>query len=320
MGFNLQGVLDNARQVTESSNSKGIKVIYPQEGRLKVKLLFNPKSGVVLKKYDVHKINDNRIYCLSQYGKECPVCKSIENIQNTTGADLWKFKRVTRAVAYAVYVGHKGYVFNDSRYEPKPGDIVMVMLPWTLYSSINRIIADEEVDAEALVASNVGPVLSIDRTKESNQTKYSCFIDVANVNYQIKESEAEFMEMMNDLPSLDEAYAPPEITDELISKAVDASNQLEAKYLSDEEAVTTNVGNTGSNLASINEKLADALNQTKPQGQDLPSLPTESQPTVSRPQQTDAQGNVFEFDGTQWILVKKAELPPLPIIDANTPS
>lgn len=332
MGFDLSNVIARAKQVSEGSGSNKnsrAKVLYPQEGRLKVKLLFNPKSGVVLRKYDVHRINDQKVYCLSQYGKDCPVCQSLDTIESTTGAELWKYKRTSRAIAYAIYVGHKGYTFDNPKYEPTAGELIMIMLPWSLYSSINKILADEEVDAERLVASNVGPVLNIDRKRENGRTNYECSIDINNLNYKIKDTDREFMEMMEGLESLNDSYAPVEISDEMINLAVDASNQLEIQYLSSVTDKVSNIGNTGSNIADINQKLQADLNNTKNSTSEvsnavapsIPNIPNNAPAFNPQPiRQTDDLGNVYELDSdkNEWVMIKQAQnsIPPLP--NANT--
>ena len=94
MGFDLSSLINQATQFTENQQNNqngGPKLVYPGPGTLKVKLLYNPKSNLVARQIKRHKVENASATCLGTYGMECPICKSVANIKNATGVDLWKF-------------------------------------------------------------------------------------------------------------------------------------------------------------------------------------------------------------------------------------
>ena len=89
--FDLSQVLQQANQVSaESGESSGgrEKLIYPQNGKLKVRILFNPKSQVVIRKFERHTVNGTKVPCMSNYGQDCPICKVLSDIKNAKGTDI----------------------------------------------------------------------------------------------------------------------------------------------------------------------------------------------------------------------------------------
>lgn len=232
--FDLSQVMADAQKAknsqNEGGNNQGYKLIYPQNGTLKVKLLFNPKSGLVSRKVLRHNVEGTKTACLSMYGQDCPVCQAVTSIQNSKGIDLWKLKASTRGISFAQYI-ESDYRWDNPKDAPKKGDIILLMYPWTVYQDINKIIADAGQLADTVVARNSGRIVKISRWVESNQTKYRAELDAFAGEYQSCASDEEFAKVLNEMESLNERIVPPAVTDELLKTAKEVSNQLNSHYL-----------------------------------------------------------------------------------------
>lgn len=252
-GIDLGNVLAQAAQVTQEQqdrdNSSNMKLIYPQNGELKVRLLYNQPAGVVMRKFERHKINGQQITCLTNYGQECPVCKMLDNIQNAKGTDLWQLKRTTRGIAYAEFI-EANYKWDNPNDAPSKGEIVLLMFPWTVYTDLNRLINSAGQNIYNLIASNVGGVFKISRWVEKSQTKYRAEIDPFDQNHQTCATEEEYQKLITELPSLNEKFVPIEITDAIIKSAQNTANELNAEYLSP-NVQQPNMGAAGTNLGGL---------------------------------------------------------------------
>lgn len=247
MAFDVTGVLAKAAQVTqevkESNYQNNYKLIYPQEGTIKVRLLFNNASGAVLRRISRHKINGKQIPCLREYDNhECPVCKVLNDIENAKGMDLWQLKRSTRGIAYAEYV-ESNYFWNKAEDEPKPGEVVILMFPWTVYSELNQLISSAGENIYSLIASNEGGLFTIERRVENSQVKYRAAIDPFVHNHKTRATEEEYEKLIMELPSLNSQFMPAELTDKEVKSASLAAEELTRTYL-----VNTAQATSGSSL------------------------------------------------------------------------
>lgn len=234
MKIDLSKVLSQATQATKEAeaNSDGYKLVYPQDGELKVKLLYNIKSGVVMRLVNRHMLgNSNRVVCLSQYGMDCPVCKAVDHIEGATGADLWKLKNNKRAIFYAEYLESTYKVSNDDRYNPTKGEIILMMVPYTVYAEINKILSESGENIGSFITENSGKVISITRFKENDRTTYKSGVDSFIPSHKTRETDAEFDEILTNLPNLNEKIVPVEFSEELSTKCHNAADSLEAEYL-----------------------------------------------------------------------------------------
>lgn len=234
-GFDLSSVLAQANKVKADSENGGgggsnEKLIYPQVGTLKVRLLFNPKSQVVIRKFERHTINTNKVACLKQYGEECPICKIISDIENAKGLDFWKYKRTIRGIGYAEYISDT-YHWDNPNDKPQPGELILLMFPWTIYQDLNRIMSNAGPNLGSVVASNVGSVIVIERFVQNGQTKYSASIDAFDMNHQTRPSDQEYNDLLMSLDDLNDKYVPQTLTDSLVSKAREVAEQLSKEYL-----------------------------------------------------------------------------------------
>lgn len=243
--FDLSKVMQSAMEVKQSSDSEGgnnnskYKLIYTLEGDIKVKLLFNPASGLVTRKIDRHSIGGTKVPCMSMYAQQCPVCKQVETIQNTKGLDLWKLKKITRGIAFAQYI-ESNYKWSKPEDQPKPGEIILLMFPWSVYKDINKIIAEAGAQAETVVATNTGRVVKISRYKEGNMTKYSATVDAWAQPYTTCQGgDQEFEQLLSGMESLNDKICPVQITDDIVKQCKEMSDSLYREYLAGN--VETNV-------------------------------------------------------------------------------
>lgn len=265
MAFDVTGVLANAAKVTQEvqeSNNYGnkYKLIYPQEGTLKVRLLFNNASGTVLRKIRRHKINNQQIPCLREYDNhECPICKILSDIKNAKGQDLWQLASSTRGIAYAEYV-ESNYRWNKPEYEPQTGEVVMLMFPWSVYSELNQLISSAGENIYGLIASNEGGLFVIERYKENNFTKYRTSIDPFVHNHKTRATEQEYEELILSLPSLNEQFMPVELDEKDLNKAKTAAEELSRTYL-----VSSPVGNGQPTQVTAGQPLVNQVQPSVPQ-------------------------------------------------------
>lgn len=306
--FDLTSVLAQATQVTqqqkESSNAE-MKLIYPQNGNLKVRLLYNNAAGVVMRKFERHTINKQKVTCLQNYGMDCPVCKMIDNIQNATGADLWQMKRTTRGIAYAEYID-SDYKWDNPQDAPAKGEIVILMFPWTIYTDLNRLISSAGQNIYSLIASNVGGVFKISRWSENKQVKYRAEIDPFDQQHQTRGSEEEFQRLLMDLPSLNDKFVPIEPNDNIIKAAQSMADELNKEYLAP-RVQQPSFGQTGMNLSVM---AGGVVNQN----------PSYSQQTPANIYIDPNTGVTYELINGQWIPRNNASSPsPIPNAMSNYP-
>lgn len=233
MSFDLSSVLSQAQQVSTQNQGGGNnpRLIYPGTGTLKVKLLYNPKSNSVSRLIRRHKVGNTNYVCLNTYGGECPICKILDSIKNSTGADPWKYNAKARGISYAQYVGSDGYRWDDDNKEPQVGELILLMYPWTVYQDINRILASAGTHAEELIALNEGKVINIVRWRENSQEKYKCEVDAFASSFRSCATDEEFNSFMNELPDLNDAICPS-VMDEKVHKASnEAAEALSREFL-----------------------------------------------------------------------------------------
>lgn len=233
MAFDLSSVLNQAQQVSEQQSSENSnnfpRIIYPGMGTLKVKLLYNPKSGCVSRLIRRHKVQDKNHTCLKTYGQDCPICKMVENINNALNLDLWQFNDRARGLSYAQYVGSDGYSWDND--QPEVGELILLMYPWGVYQDINRIISGAGVNAEELIAKNEGKVLNIIHSKVNGRHEYKAEVEAFAQPFKSCKDDAEFESYLNNLYDLNEAIAPREINQDLINDANDVAEILSREYL-----------------------------------------------------------------------------------------
>lgn len=245
--FDVNSVLEDAQKAVEEAGSSGgnggyeHQILYPyQEGTLRVKLLYNPASSRVTRLLNRHRVKqgDETIKnpCLNRMYKdlklECKTCKAISSIENATDTNLWR-NSSARGISFAQYIDSD---YKDQENMPEKGEIVILMYPYSVYVDINELITDAGENAENLVYRNEGRPIRIKRKQGNNRVDYKATIDTWE-EFKSFEDEEEFIETLDNLPSLDEQIVPAEFKEEFKKVDREIASILEEKFLSDKVVV-----------------------------------------------------------------------------------
>jgi hypothetical protein len=227
MAFDFNSVIQEAQNaIKNSGGGEGYKyqLVYPNVGNLTVKLLFNPKSNLVKRAINRHTIGEDKIACMKTYGQDCPICKVLEDAQNARGIDLGKMRSVVRGISLAQYV-ESDYKID----KVKPGDIILLMYPWTVYKDISTILSQAKTEQEiaSLIASNEGFLFTITRGTDN---KYSTQVNPFK-KYKSANSDDEFMAMLNSLDDLNTMVLSNPISEEALKDVREVAQELTNTYL-----------------------------------------------------------------------------------------
>lgn len=241
MAFDLSNVMAAAESAVQGTSSNGNypPIIYPGNGIITVRLLFNPKSNQVMRLIHRHKLDSGKVDCASHWGMDCPVCKTLDTIKTVKGLDLWTLKSKTYGIAYAQFVSiSDGYDFG-SRKVPAPGDLIVLMFPWSVYKQISELIQKSGEHASDLLTSNIGKVFTIKRSVGADgRTEYRVDIDPFITQYESAPSQMEFDKFLEDLPDLNETLSPKDLPEGHLTKLQLEADNLAAKYLGNGQVYT----------------------------------------------------------------------------------
>lgn len=233
MSFDLSSVMEAAKTAVEgtSSGNNYPTIIYPANGTIRVRLLFNPKSNSVMRLIHRHKLDSGKIDCAAHYGQDCPVCKQLETIRAVKGLDLWTLKSKTYGIAYAQFIDvSTGYDFGNRRNIPKRGDLIVLMFPWSVYSQISGCIQKAGENAGQLLVENESKPIIIERKLSNDRVEYRVDVDTFST-YQSCDSQAQFDKFLMDLPDLSDTITPKEMPEGLLTKLQLEADNLNIKYL-----------------------------------------------------------------------------------------
>lgn len=233
MSFDLSSVMEAAKTAVEgtSSGNNYPTIIYPANGTIRVRLLFNPKSNSVMRLIHRHKLDSGKVDCAAHYGQDCPVCKQLETIRTVKGLDLWTLKSKTYGIAYAQFIDvSTGYDFGNRRNVPKRGDLIVLMFPWSVYSQISGCIQKAGENAGQLLVDNESKPIIIERKLSNDRVEYRVDVDTFST-FQSCESQAQFDQFLMDLPDLSDTITPKEMPEGLLTKLQLEADNLSTKYL-----------------------------------------------------------------------------------------
>lgn len=135
MSFDFSKVIaDVQKRVSNEEGSQKkdyrYKIVYPSEGKLRVRILFNPASGLITRLVSRHTIGKNKYPCMNTYTSkdDCPICQALAESEKMGHGIPYSMKSKTRAICLAQY--------HSSSYEIeglKQGDIFLLMVPWSVY-------------------------------------------------------------------------------------------------------------------------------------------------------------------------------------------
>lgn len=233
-----QAVVDRA-EGNSDRQSYSYTLVYPQPGQtLIVRPLFNPASGQILRLVNRHE----KVACYRTYGQECPICQIQQQVQDMTGQDPFgrgKSSR-SRGVCLAQFISSTVPLEKGDGSALNPGEVILFMFPWSVYSQINTIIqaiAQTPTGMEqAFSHCNTGLFLQI--TVDANY-KYTT-TNVPYMTFQSAPSDEEFMKMLEGLENLNEQILPATITDEVAKQVEEYKDAIYRQYVL--PRTTPNVG------------------------------------------------------------------------------
>lgn len=238
MGYDFASVINQANAAMagsfNGSPEQRYSVLYPDVGRTVVKLLFCPKSNNLLRQFKRHTCSDDRtkVMCLRSFNgkgyKDCPICKTLDDVKNARGIDLYKYVAKTRGICYAHYISA-----TKPSDRIQPGSIVLLMFPWTVYRAIQETVstyAGQPDNLEKLIASNKGPAFIISRATDN---RYTVQVDAMNI-YSTCNNDEEFTQLLESLPPLENCIVHDPPTDEETNNMNSFANELKQKFLLNE--------------------------------------------------------------------------------------
>lgn len=215
----------------EGSQKSKYPVLYPSEGKLKFRLLFNPASGQVGRCISVHKINDKKIPCAGTYGSkdDCEICRTLKKLEEAGIQAPKSYYSKTRGLFFAQFISADYELLNK---KIKKDDIVLLLVPYIIYKQINKWIADYAQDAAAMAkifSNNAAGIQCIEKGKEP--TAWFFRADQLT-EYKTRPTQEQFEELIENLPSLYETYDFHEkITPEEIALIGTTANELNRTLL-----------------------------------------------------------------------------------------
>ena len=300
MTFDLSGVQKQAQEAQKQSQEYGnskYRTVYTQSGTISLRVLFNPASGVVMRQVHRHKIGKDNIACLSNYNQDCPICKAVDEAETVTGGDLWRMKKSNRCIFFAQYVGSTYSGWTENFPEPKVGDVILMMAPWSVYSALNSLIAESGDNVTKLLTDVEGMIVDIKR-EDGGRITYSTGLKPFAAPFKSANSQEEFNSLLESLDNLNDLVVPQNISEDIINAANQAATAIRGEYVSPRVMGSSGVGN-GSNLGQVvgaqtqsQPNVWDSYQQQSSTVQPQPSpQPSTQQSTQPSPQQsTQASG------------------------------
>lgn len=268
----------------ETKTTTKYPLIYPLEGKLMFRPLYNPKSSQFYRLINRHKIEGKTVNCLATYeGKKdnCPVCKMLKNIENSGIKVPMEYNSKVRAIMFAQFVGADYEVANG---KITAGDIFLLMVPYTIYNQYHKWLADymdgNGSGLEKLTTSTEGPVCIIEKGKEANDWQ---FRQHPTKTYEYKETVEEWVQVLN---NIDDLYEQCNCHNSLTQAEMDTLNTF---------AIALNDAFLGSDRSKLSELTTTKATEPKavepsPVTQSVPNLATavetqlaaESKPVVTQ--------------------------------------
>ena len=298
--YNFSNVVSQAREAIESGGSRDdsrTRILYPGEGVVQVRLLFNVKSNSVMRLIKRHNIDGTKIECESMYGKECPLCSAVNNIKAATNRDLWSLKGKQLGIAYAQYVGcSRDYDWGGYQ-APQKGEVVLLMFPWTLYKELSGIIQRASDNIEEIIAAPAGRVISLSRDSSGDKIVYRAEIDPFQQPFVSADSDLAMERFLESLDNLNEEIYPSVEDPELVGKLKTMAISLESRYIG---AVNSNVNEAvANNVNNFNnvQNNVDVIDPSTPSIVDIPNIQNNSQIVDTQPIVENSSGVAITNDG-----------------------
>lgn len=237
--YDFQKAVEAAKAVVERSENGGesrsytYPLVYPQSGHtLTVRILFNPASGQIVRLINRHE----KVACYRTYGVECPICKSMQQVKDMTGQDPFGKTKASRSrgICFAQYVSSTNpitKVSGSNEIPLKQGDIILLMFPWSVYTTLNQIIQTISQTPtgmdQAFSHANSGLFVNITVTNDFRYTTVSN----PYMTFPSASSDEEFIKMLDGLESLSEQILPSTITEEVDKQVRAYNDEIYKQYI-----------------------------------------------------------------------------------------
>ena len=234
--------IELANQVVEDNNEKEGRatnykypIVYPAAGHSIVfRPLFNPKSGLVVRLINRHE----KVPCYRTYNVDCPICKIQKEVRNMTGQDPFgrKSSSKSRGICFAQYISSTNRIEidrNGSKTAVNPGDIVLMMFPWSVYQNVNQTIQAVSQSPtgmdQAFSHANTGLYIQV---TVSPDYKYTT-TPVPYMSFDSRMSDDDFIKMLeNDLDDLTTQILPNTITPEVDKAVKEYVDEIHRQFVS----------------------------------------------------------------------------------------
>lgn len=222
----------------DATSSRGESSAYPllyprDDGKYILRLLYNVKGKIVQRRIIRHQSAKTKCACLQSYGYDCPVCEAITEIESVLGKESGVFSKYgykTRGICYAQVVDIPAS-YQTGEHPIKPGDVVLLMYPKSLYTSISKILIDSGDYLGKIVAENDSIPIVLERS-----TKPGGFPDYSIALYpygssKAYESDEKYDEVLSEIPNILETICPQYPTDDVMKAARAMADTIKEEYL-----------------------------------------------------------------------------------------
>lgn len=239
MAFDFQAAVAAANAVVERSQNNGnsgnsnyaYPLLYPPAGNTVVfRPLFNPASGQILRLINRHE----KVACYRTYGQDCPICSVMQQVKDATGQDPFGRTKASRSrgICFAQFISSVTPIDKgNNRGNLQPGEIVLMMFPWSVYSQINTVIqAAAQTPTgmdQAFCHAQSGLYLQVSVTSDFKYTT----TNVPYMTFPTQMNDDQFSDFLEKMPSLNEQVLPSTINEETQKQVSEYADAIYRQYI-----------------------------------------------------------------------------------------
>ena len=289
MPYDFSAAVAAAKAVVENSNnSQGggtnrYPIVYPTPGNIiTVRLLFNPASGQIVRLINRHE----KTVCYKTYNTECPICKVMQEVKNTTGSDPFGRTKGSRCrgISYCQFISSTSPITkSDQKTIIQPGEPILFMYPWSVYTQINALIqavaqTPTGMD-QAFSHADSGLFVQISTSADYKYTTTS----VPYMTFTSGRTDDDFTKMLEGMPSLNEELVPSQINESTEKQVKEYADAIYRQFIAPKTPQMT------PQTPVPNQMIPPQFAQTNPMSTGVPYPTTPSSavnavPTSSAPQ------------------------------------
>lgn len=207
------------------------------DGKLRVRLLFNNKSGAFQRRLLRHTAGDGKtkVPCLTAFGEHCPVCDAVNNVLTTMGKDSGvskRFKVKGQGFCYAQLISHSDGYCKEANNTIKDGDIVLLMYPQSVYEIFNKQVVELGTNVDKVFSGNTGAPFDMIRTTGSNNFPDYTIQVPPFVEVKSFATEGDYENALAELPPLEDSFYPANPTEEIRTAVQNLADEINKEYMS----------------------------------------------------------------------------------------